>query len=98
MLCRDKDCIDPYGLIVKVLDCYLALTVRTKEAVLICLTYFRKLIGKLMCKRDRKGHKFLSIVVSITEHHTLISGTCIVVSLITVAALKRSIDTHSDIS
>jgi hypothetical protein len=75
------------------------LSVRTEILKCAVLTYLRKLLGELMSKRDRIRHKLGSLVRCITEHHSLITCTCIKIILkLAISCFERLINTHGNIS
>ena len=76
MLSRKNNCLKTCRLsFFIVLNSNLALTVRSEEIGISVLSYIGKFLGKLVSKTYRKRHKFLRIIIGITEHHTLITGT-----------------------
>ena len=101
MLCRKNYCFQSlWSAVLIIFYRYLSLSIRSQIFQSAIFTNFCKLKGKFVCQRNRIRHVFLSLICSITKHHTLIAGTnCLDLSVrhFIFSCFKRFINTHSDI-
>ncbi len=89
VLGRDDHRVHADGLLIDVLDSYLALAVRPEEWQSLVLSDFRKTGYKLVGVEYGHGHILRRLVACITEHETLIPGALLV--------LVRLVDAHGDV-
>ena len=76
----------------------LSLSIRAKILKSAVFSYISKSLSELVSKRDRIRHIVVSLVCSVTEHHTLVTSTGIKVVLeLALLSLESLVNTHSDI-
>ena len=93
-----NDSSNLYRLIIIVFNSNLCFTVSIKIRKCTVFSDFCKLNCKFMSKADRKRHKLLCFVASVTEHHTLVTCTVqVILIFIIVFKFKWLINTHCNI-
>ena len=83
MLAWYNNCVNSYRLIVIIFNSNLSFAVRAKIIKDTVFSYLCKFLCHFVCKRNRHWHKFGCFVTSVTEHHTLVAGTCWIFVVIT---------------
>ena len=64
-------------MIMRVLDCYLALCIRTEERNVAIASSERCCAGQPMGNSDRERHKLICFVDSVSDHYSLITCTLV---------------------